>query len=279
MADKLRFDQRYGGASLPTQLSPHELSDELRARVWAVIHQSLEAGKRYDRDSAEYRTTWIWGTFLLKWHIEVDHSPSDEFKREYRPAVAYAKAILFQSDFGRFYTFLEMLAETEDLSAVSAQVAGALIDSRAAWRIIGTEIMPVTSDEQAKAISAALQVVSKHGSEGAKAHLRKSGKAIADGDWAGSVRESVHAVESVARTFESASTLPDALKAMQKSGKAIHPAFAKGLIALYGYTSDESGVRHALLDGGAAAVTENEALFMYSACASFCQYLINTGRS
>ena len=93
-----------------------------------------------------------------------------------------------------------------------------------------------------------------------------------------SVRESVHAVESVARTFGDAKTLKDALANIQAAGKPLHPALSRGLSALYGYESDEAGIRHALLEEGAAAVDENEAVFMFGTCATFCQYLINVAR-
>lgn len=93
------------------------------------------------------------------------------------------------------------------------------------------------------------------------------------------MRESIHAVESVAKTIESAATLSGALRAMQRAGHPIHPALSKGMNALYGYTSDTSGVRHALIDTDSPAVSDNEALFMFGACASFCQYLLRANQS
>ncbi len=45
---------------------------------------------------------------------------------------------------------------------------------------------------------------------------------------------------------------------------ALKPAFHK----LYGYSSDEEGVRHALVFGDEAQVDEADALFMLGACAS-----------
>jgi hypothetical protein len=40
------------------------------------------------------------------------------------------------------------------------------------------------------------------------------------------------------------------------------------------YTSDEEGVRHALVFGDEAQVDEADALFMLGACASFVSYLL-----
>jgi hypothetical protein len=51
-----------------------------------------------------------------------------------------------------------------------------------------------------------------------------------------------------------------------------------GFTKLYAYTSDEGGIRHALLEN-AAKVDEADALFMLGACAAFVSYLINKARS
>jgi hypothetical protein len=53
----------------------------------------------------------------------------------------------------------------------------------------------------------------------------------------------------------------------------------KGFLALYGYTSNEQGIRHALLEAGAPAVDETDALFMIGACAAFVSYMINKART
>ncbi|HAE28382.1 MAG TPA: hypothetical protein DCG58_14560, partial [Hyphomonas adhaerens] len=47
-----------------------------------------------------------------------------------------------------------------------------------------------------------------------------------------------------------------------------------GAVQLYGYTSDEEGVRHALVFNEKSTVDEVDALFMLGACASFVSYLL-----
>ncbi len=108
---------------------------------------------------------------------------------------------------------------------------------------------------------------------GSAEHLRKACECVNEGDWAGSIRESIHTVESVARILApEAKTLKPALAAIGDQG-ALHPALRDALNKLYGYTSDEQGVRHPLLDGKRANVGMDEAVFMLGACASFASYL------
>ena len=67
------------------------------------------------------------------------------------------------------------------------------------------------------------------------------------------IRESIHAVESIARTMTGADTLAGALQKLE-GRVSVHPALKRGFQALYGYTSDEDGIRHALLEKSAAKV-------------------------
>jgi hypothetical protein len=92
------------------------------------------------------------------------------------------------------------------------------------------------------------------------------------------VRDSIHAVESVARTLWPTNKLSDALNQLERSAP-IHGALKNGFLSIYGYTSNEQGIRHPLLDARSAKVDEADALFMIGACAAFVSYLINKARS
>jgi hypothetical protein len=59
---------------------------------------------------------------------------------------------------------------------------------------------------------------------------------------------------------------------------AIHGALRSGFLSIYGYTSDEKGIRHPLLDDPQSKADEADALFMIGACASFVSYMIHKAR-
>ena len=73
-------------------------------------------------------------------------------------------------------------------------------------------------------------------------------------------------------------TLGSALAALEAKGN-LHGALKTTFARLYGYTSDEEGVRHALVFSDEARVDEADALFMLGACASFVSYLLARGIS
>jgi hypothetical protein len=277
---KLTFEQAEGAAPLPTQLLPKELTKELRARLWQVLY--LELSENIERDDHRYPSYFQgrWLTILKDKYVFRDHEMIDGFQNR---ALDHIEAMKHQFSrgsylqvFGLIQFFLRHPACPHDFWMGFEAV---LRDCRAAYCIFDCNtIIPVTSDEDRVALERAFADVAVSEFKGARAHLRNAGSELSNGHYAASIRESIHAVESVARVLEpSAATLTPALAALSTKVR-IHPALKSGFSNLYGYTSDEKGVRHALIDGAAADVDEADALYMLGACASFVSYLINKAR-
>jgi hypothetical protein len=93
-------------------------------------------------------------------------------------------------------------------------------------------------------------------------------------DYRNSIKESISAVEAlcVIITGDQSATVGKALAEIEKK-YSIHKALRTGLSAIYGYSSDSGGIRHALLEGG-TVVTFEEAKFMLVSCSAFINYLI-----
>lgn len=114
--------------------------------------------------------------------------------------------------------------------------------------------------------------------DGCREHIRKSVDFLADReakDYKNCIKESISAVESICQiiTGNSKATLGEALKELEDKGIVIHSAMKGAFSKLYGYTSDEGGVRHA--EGMFISnVTFEEAKFMLVSCSAFVNYLI-----
>ena len=52
----------------------------------------------------------------------------------------------------------------------------------------------------------------------------------------------------------------------------LHPALKRGFLAIYGYTSDEGGIRHAMLEE--TNIAFEDAKYMLVSCSTFINYLI-----
>lgn len=113
--------------------------------------------------------------------------------------------------------------------------------------------------------------------DGARSHIKKAVQFLADRetkDYKNCIKEAISAVESICQiiTGNSKATLGDALKVIGKNN-ALHPALKEGFSKLYGYTSDQGGIRHAegLFESN---VTFDEAKYFLVSCSAFVNYLI-----
>jgi hypothetical protein len=150
---------------------------------------------------------------------------------------------------------------------------GLLEDENSAYRILDNEVVEITDETEIRAIEDALEIriqpVAKH--------LRHSLELMSDrkeSDFRNSIKESISAVEAYCQSIDGdpKATLGDAIKKV-KISVSIHPALEKGFSAIYGYTSDSGGIRHALADDDEIP-SYADAKFMLVACSSFINHLL-----
>jgi hypothetical protein len=281
---RLTFEQAEGVEPLPVQLQLGELSGQLRTALWAVFYESFQNSiSRGGSLGYGMRPFFVppWSQILYEKHVHRDHLMADEFDNHYEAVGPTLKAIFEDGDYVEVFGFVQwVLRHPNRPHGLPDSVERALNRSHAAYRLLeGRTIVPIASVEEGKTIEQALVDVSKAEFRGARAHLLNAAAELTEGNWPGSVRESIHAVESVARVLDPASnTLAPALATLERSIR-LHPALKTGFGNLYGYTSDEKGVRHALLNEGAPQVDEGDALYMLGSCAAFVSYLINKART
>jgi hypothetical protein len=267
----LTFEQAEGAAPLPAQLQLKELSQELRARLWDVVYCSfLEA-----RDSYNIGDPWL--EILRAMHVVRYHRMADEFNRNLAFQLGETKEIFLRGDYVQVFGWLQWVFQFHPYGFAN-DIGAALRGGWAAYRVFDRMIVPIGSDAELVTLERAFADLAASEFHGARSHLRNAATELTVGRWAGSVRESIRAVESVARVLEPSGEFSKAMVKLEASVK-IHKAMKNGFKDLYGYTSDEKGIRHPLLDDGTAAADEYDALFMIGACAAFVSYMINKARA
>jgi hypothetical protein len=210
-------------------------------------------------------------------HHHRDHQLSD-FKNDYKALRGRLREIFEKGDYVAVLDLMEWLLQHNRCPFDFDLVDKALRVTRSAYQLVdGRTIMPRSSEEERATIQQAFVDLAATKFGGARKHLRLAAEALTAGKSADSIRESINAVESVARTIAGTSSLSDALKKLE-ARSAMHPALQKGFSALYGFTCDAKGIRHPLLEKASAAVDDIDALFMLGACAAFVSYLIARSR-
>jgi hypothetical protein len=272
---KLTFAQAEGAEPLPRQLALGEVSPELRSRLWHIVHESLAKHTQHHH-YAPSSLGGKWPAVLYRKHVVRDHRMADEFKNSSEDLTRSLKKVFSDGSYVEVFDLLQWLLRQPDGPINPINVQAALETSHAAYRLLDDykTIVPITDDAERQTLNRAFADLAASEFQGARAHLQNAAQLLTAGKSADSIRESIHAVESVARTIAGTSSLAGALQRLE-SKRHIHAALKRGFTALYGFTSDEKGIRHPLLDDGTAKVDETDAIFMIGACASFVSYLIN----
>ena len=278
---KVTFSQAEGIEPLPSPLALGELSKEARSLLWQVVHEALREGSYNYGMRGGYQVTGGWKTILYDKHVEVDFELADEFGASFEYQNNKLKTLIVEGALHKVFDFLTFVMRHRKCPYQFAnKIHWVFQKSRAAYKLIddGPTIVPCATPEEGQAIATAFALTQETGFSGARTHLREAADALNKGDYPGCVRESIHAVESVACRLnkDASKALAPALNTLGKS-ITLHSGLKQGFLKIYGYTSDQDGIRHALFEGE-ADVDIVDATFMFGACASFVTYLINKAR-
>jgi len=261
------------GARKPPKSGLEEATPNLRTALWNRLHYELFPGGGNWEEYCQRNAALIWEHLNLR----VDDAPS--YAVGLRDELAEQWEII---DWPEFFDLLEFVAklvaddpETESRVAFFADLNEILEAQGCAYRFIAEELAPVTNPVEVAEVAAAAECAIPS----AAAHIREALRLLppnANASPRNSIKESISAVEAALKSLAAnpSATLTDGLTAFERKYGALHPALRQGLIRLYGYTSDENGVRHALVDE-AANVTVSDARFMLVACSAFTNYLVS----
>lgn len=275
----LTFSQREGNDPLPEPMQLQYLSKDFRNLIWYAVDRAIN-NERDDLYHNTYESRGFMYSLTLNYQIEIlhlSHDARDQSPDDHRQLL---RKIILTEEYDKVLTLIEFILRNGCSTRLRGRLESAFEDTQPAYfigNIAGLPtICPRSSEEAGESTKQAIEDIEHKGPSGAKEHLRKAAQLINEGRYAESVSHSIHAVESVARNITpGANKLGPALNFLEKQGVLNHPALKQGLEKIYGYTCDEKGIRHALLDKSAADVDLDDAVFMFSACSSFTSYLIN----
>ena len=226
---------------------------------------------------------WISLTRWIAQHFR--KVPIDEVPHEGYLCRAWIKKYFFELSWNKVYEFVEFVVanyekmqEYPDHRRKELEQMFNLVFERemSGFRFVASELAPISNPTETQEISDAINSTSLVGLDGAHLHLKSALSLLSkkpNPDYLNSIKESISAVESIAKILgkENSQGLADALAELAKKTN-IHGALQSGFIKLYGYTSDEEGIRHAILDE--PNVGFDEAKYMVVSCSAFVNYLI-----
>ena len=276
------FSERYNYTKPSDVIIREQITLEIQNAICSCYDRLQDAlpktGNYYENPYVELEK-YLWTYFLnqregnfregIQYHIVATLFLEDEHNPWYKKLDLVEFTIKYLYAFGQksvqqhrvFKSFVEQLnSEFERLNF--------------AYRVVGTEIVEITSEEEVAAVESAM----RDSATNIRTHLIKALELYAQrpkGDYRNSIKESISAVEAYCREITGESTLGDALKKMNSKGVLIPPMLKVAFEKLYAYTNQpDTGIRHALMDeDGTYSPASEEALFMLVSCSSFINYL------
>ena len=256
------------------------MDDALRNGLWNVLWDYCWA-KAADTDEFD-GSMWVarhsrplfkqlWGEFLKRRIDELDY--------RWPFAFGSVKKEFFASDWFRVYDFLEFVVDNDsqlDRDAFMAACNCVLEREMSAYRFVGGELTPITSEEEITEIEEALEAPAPY--DRVRSHIAQALALMSDReapDYSNSIKESISAVEALCQIIvgDSKATLGDALKKLEDE-YPLHGALKSAFSNLYGYTNDAHGIRHARGLDDSHDLQFEDAKFMLAACSAFVNYVI-----
>lgn len=261
------FSSRYGYVQNEIQIN--SVSERLRNRIFSVF---------YER---EYNSMSIFlislvekmlGEFGLPYTFPDSQTAKRTNSNELKEFICCTSEWYTVYDFIEKYIFL--LKEDKRQSVIQTYNR-ILREEVAGYRIVEQQIVPITNEGELETIVSAKNTEF----DSVNTHISKALSLFADRtkpDYENSIKESISAVEAmcciITGMTSAGATLGASIKKLKDNGVHIHQAMVSGFSSLYGYTSDEGGIRHGSIDF--ANSSSEDAKFMLVSCSAFVNYLI-----
>jgi hypothetical protein len=257
------------------QMQINSMNKALRQGLWNALYIHIwdyfcTDGKLVSSFQIGKALSFIWDRFF---EMELDEMPI--VWPFYRTA---AKEKFYYIEWYKVYELLEYIANVVGQINLSQSRRFTdhcnivLRDENSAYTFERGKLIARFSNIEMKEIVTA----KSHPYEGIKTHISSAldlMSNIENPDYRNSIKESISAVESITRIISDKpkATLADALNMIEEK-LGLHGALKKGFQNIYGYTSDEDGVRHAIMEE--TNLTFDDAKYMLVSCSAFVNYLI-----
>ncbi|MCK5624780.1 hypothetical protein KAI04_02980 [Candidatus Pacearchaeota archaeon] len=262
----MKFSERYGYSNLNKELQRGKISEHLQTRLWNIIYDDIVSKIEWPLNDSEICNFFehCWDS-IFKLNIRDFKKNTDNYY--------IAKEINLEYNRLKWYEVFDLLEEIiknfkqQSLKNKFNQI---LNEEKSAYRIVNNQVVEIISEEEIKEIEAVFNQEDKFNP--VKIHIGKAIKFLSNRekpDYENSIKESISSLESLAKIILSQKgTLGDLVKKFD-----IHPALKESIGKLYGWTSDDGGIRHGN-DGKGYNPDEEEARLILILSSALINYII-----
>ena len=266
------FSERVGLKIPSTVVQVNSVSEELRTTLWNALDLHF-----WSKDGYVYREYGGGGDiepFARSLWMNFFKQPMDSLPVLGSDVLKLIRSYFFKCSWNEVYDFLEFTCRyyVKNFPRLPVVFNTYLEREKSGYRFVGTQLVNIVNMEELTALQ---EGTNDDRFSPVSSHLKRAVELYADRknpDYRNSIKESISAVESMAKiiTSNDKATLVEALRVLEKGAK-LHTALKDGFIKLYAYTSDEDGIRHAMLQE--PNLSEADARYFLLSCTSFVNYL------
>ncbi len=278
----MRFSERIGKRHTKIEFEREAMSDELRNSLWSVVLEFVLndlsnfsisnniSSSSFSELTIFYRDLWL--NFLKK---PIDSLSMNNNKTVSKDMTQYnVRQWFYDAEWYDVFDFIEFVSRYNRNFQEACNKY--LKTEMAAYRFVDGTLVEINSKEEILEIEYALNNSDQFKS--VREHLKQAISLYSDKqkpDFRNSIKESISAVESLAKNIsgDDKAALGKALAIIEKKHK-IPQSLKLAFNQLYGYTSNEGGIRHGLSDND-IDIDMEEARFMMVTCSAFINYLMN----
>lgn len=269
------FSEKYGYKE-PKTIQYECISDELRCRIWNLFYQSEI--KEGGLSSQRFNTVLYGGQTIEEKIVDRLGLLVNSAAKGQKPEEQLKKRILTLFRWYEVYDFVDIhlsYLNGDEKKERIKKYNEVFEQEKAGYRIVSGEIAPITNEGEIKTIEQSTNTIF----ESVNQHMQKALNLYADikePDYENSIKESISAVEAMCCIITGVSgansSLGKTIKKLKEKGIHIHSSMENAFSSLYGYTSDEDGIRHGGIDFKNAPA--EDAKYMLISCSAFVNYLI-----
>lgn len=269
----VNFSTRYGYRDSTVQYEC--TSDILKRRIMAAFYK--QEFDSYDTMDWTNYTTRI-EDMMIEMGVPYEFPKNEIYKK--KNAEALQDYIFKAKEWYIIYDFIERylkVSSAETIIKMEKVFNEILEEEISGYRIVDGLVVPITSKVEIESVKEACNTPYYS----VNIHIDKALELFANRrkpDYENSIKESISAVESMCCVITNSEnvTLGKALKKLKDNGVHIHSAMENAFSSLYGYTSDEGGIRHGSIDFHEAPI--EDARYMLITCSAFVNYLMEKNR-
>ena len=276
----MKFSERYGFKNIREIIQIDSIDEPLRNALWSLlkifvwdkVRASTGIYSGYYLSSSANNAIQtlcerLWFSYFKK--------PLDQLDNNWNEVHVHLRRHFFECEWYEVYDFIEFIANNYEAYQFKEQFIDAsnqsLEKEASAYRFVNGLISRITEKQEVEEIEQALNEA--RGPE--QTHLRRALELLSSRefpDYRNSIKESISAVESLAAFVTGAEkgTLGQLIKKLEDR-VGLHPALKTAFSSLYGYTSDEGGIRHALME--AETIRFEDAKFFLVVCSAFVNFV------